>query len=404
MTNREYKTYLKALVNIISFVVALLLCIWLIPKGIIFFMPFVIGWIIAMLAAPIVKALEKRIKIKRKMGSAVVIILVLALVVFAVYGIISRLVHELIQFYTDFPQIWTALGNELNSATTNLYRILNRLPLEMREGIYSIIDAITGYFSGIAVGGNSATNAMTALGNIVNKIPQIILAIVMTLLSSYFFVAEKEGLSKTFEKYIPGVIRYRLDMLKRSFAKAFGGYFKAQLKIEVWIYLILIVGLLILKIRYAVLVALIIAFMDFLPVFGAGTIMIPWVIIKLLDGEYYTALGLFIVWGVGQIVRQLIQPKIVGDSMGMPPIPTLILIYVGFTLGGVVGMIISVPLGIIVLSLYEEGVFNTTIESVRILVVGFNRFRCFRTEDKKMIEEFEKEISVEEKIESKDRV
>lgn len=396
MINNEYKIYLKAVVNIISFALTALMCIWLIPKAIVFFMPFVIGLIIAMLASPIVKALEKRIKIKRKMGSAVVIIVVLALVIFGIYAIISWLVHEIMLFYADFPNISVAMGEGIAEAFEKLYGIIDRFPVDIRDSIYLTINTIINYISDMAMEASSTTKAVTALGNIVNKIPHMILASIMTLLSSYFFVAEKEHLSKFFEKHVPKVIRYRLDMLKRSFGKAFGGYFKAQFKIEIWIYLILIVGLFILKIKYAMVVALIIAFMDFLPVFGAGTVMVPWAIVKFLDGDYYTAIGLLIVWGIGQLVRQIIQPKIVGDSMGMPPLPTLILIYVGFALNGVTGMIIAVPIGIIVLSLYEEGVFHTTIDSMRILIAGFNRFRWLSLEDRQLIEEFEKDIPVEE--------
>ena len=221
------------------------------------------------------------------------------------------------------------------------------------------------------------------------------MAVIMTLLSSYFFVADKAYLADFVKKYVPESVYYRCDLIQRSFRNAVGGYFKAQLKIEVWIYILIFIGLLILKINYAFLIAFGIAFIDLLPVFGAGTVMIPWAVVEILSGEYKLAIGLLIIWCVGQIVRQLIQPKIVGDSIGIDPIPTLFLLYIGYHMAGVMGMILALPIGIILINLYEEGAFDTTKESVKILVAGFNRFRRLHREDTEIVTEYEEEIKEE---------
>jgi predicted PurR-regulated permease PerM len=130
-----------------------------------------------------------------------------------------------------------------------------------------------------------------------------------------------------------------------------------------------------------------IAFLDLLPFFGTGTVMVPWAIVEILSADYKMAIGLLIIWGVGQLARQLIQPKIVGDSIGVPPIPTLFLLFFGYKVGGVFGMIIAVPLGLLLYTLYEEGVFDTTKNSVLILLSGINRFRRLQPKDMEGIEE-----------------
>ena len=218
------------------------------------------------------------------------------------------------------------------------------------------------------------------------------MAVIICLLSAYFFVADKGYMAQVAEKYVPASIRYNFELIKRSFRKAIGGYFKAQFKIECWIYLLLVIGLLILNVKYALLVALGIAFLDFLPVFGTGTVMIPWAVIAFLGKDYRMTFGLVIIWLVGQLVRQIIQPKIVGDSIGVDAIPTLFLLYIGYKIGGVVGMIFAVPIGIIIANLYEEGVFETTRQSVKILVAGFNRFRRIRPEDMAIVTDYEREV------------
>ena len=88
-------------------------------------------------------------------------------------------------------------------------------------------------------------------------------------------------------------------------------------------------------------------------------------------------------------MRQLIQPKIVGDSIGMPPIPTLFLLYIGYKLGGVIGMIVAVPLGIILVNMDREGVFDTVKNSLKILVAGINNFRRLEDADLGIVQEYE---------------
>lgn len=178
--------------------------------------------------------------------------------------------------------------------------------------------------------------------------------------------------------------------MARSFKRAVGGYFKAQFRIEIWMYLLLVLGLWILKVNYAFLIALGIAFLDFLPVFGTGTVLMPWAVIKILSADYRMAIGLMIIWCGGQLARQIIQPKIVGDSIGVAPVPTLFLLFIGYKMAGVFGMIIAVPIGIIFINMYEEGVFDTTKNSIRILVAGINSFRRLEEEDLLIVKEYEK--------------
>ena len=93
------------------------------------------------------------------------------------------------------------------------------------------------------------------------------------------------------------------------------------------------------------------------------------------------AVGLMILWSVGQLLRQIIQPKIVGDSIGLAPLPTLFLIYIGWQFGGVVGMLIAVPLGVLLINLIQAGVFHNTRQSMEILLKDFSAFCKYTKED-----------------------
>ena len=346
---QSIKTYIKVILNILTALVIILLCIFLLPRCIYFFMPFVIGWIIALIASPVVRFFEEKLKIKRKGASVIVIVAVLAAVIFLVYAVGSKLIQEASAFISELPVLWDGVKAELNQVAANLEGVYNKLPADMQNTLNDIGQEMGGFFSDMMEGAGTPT--FEAVGNVARQLPDIFLGTIMCILSAYFFVADKSYMSDMAKKYVPDSIRYRFDLIRRSLRNAVGGYFKAQLKIEFWVYILLVIGLLTLHVRYALLVALGIAFMDLLPVFGTGTIMIPWAIVEILGKNYKMAVGLLIVWCVGQLVRQMIQPKIVGDSMGVDAIPTLFLLFIGYKAAGVFGMIIAVPIGIIIINL-----------------------------------------------------
>ena len=387
---QSIKTYLKVILNLITALIVLLLCIFLLPKCIFFFMPFVIGWIISLIAAPVVRFFEEKLKVRRKGASVIVIVAVLSAVILLFYGIGAKLVKEGISFVNELPMLWEGIMEEFNQVGENLEGVYNRLPEDMQQTLDNIGSQMGEYFGSLMEGVGTPT--FEAVGNVAKQLPDIFLGVVMCILSAYFFVADKSYMSNIMKKYVPDSVRYRFDLIRRSFRNAVGGYFKAQFKIECWIYILLVIGLLALHVRYALLVALGIAFLEFLPVFGTGTVMIPWAVIEILSKDYKMAVGLLIIWCVGQLVRQMIQPKIVGDSIGVDAIPTLFLLFIGYKVAGVLGMILAVPIGIIVMNLYEEGVFDTTKQSIQILMAGFNKFRRIRPEDTAIVEAYEKEV------------
>lgn len=367
------RKYIKAITNLVIALAILLIFIFLVPRLLVFFAPFVAGWVIAWIASPFVQFFESRLKVRRKAGSVLVIVLVICMVVGLLYLAGSRLFTELVGLIGALPDIWAGAEQDFNDIAKNLNVIYSRLPIDVQNGFSNVGSRITEFFGNFV--GNISSPTISAVGNFAKQLPSILIGIIMSLLSAYLFVAEKNSILVWFRRNTPQSVQDRYRIVKRSLGKAVGGYFKAQLRIEVWMYLLLVIGLVILRVDYAVLIAFLIAFLDFIPFFGTGTVLVPWAVIKILSSDYRLAVGLLIIWGVGQLARQIIQPKIVGDSVGVAPIPTLFLLYIGYRLGGVVGMIIAVPLGLIVFSMYEEGAFDTTKKSIFILVNGINRFR-----------------------------
>lgn len=365
--------------NLILILVIILGCVFIVPKIILLFMPFIIGGVLAWSVSPVVRFLEKKMKIGRRAGSVLVVVSVIAGIGFLIYSIGNRLVQELLKFLRIMPGLWSNLEIEFIGLTRKWSGVIDGLPREVVEKARELGQNI-GAEARVLIGKLSMP-AAGAVGDFALNIPGIVIAVIICLLSTYFFVAEKDYIFKLLKQMFSESLIEKCLILKRTTLDVICGYLKAQFKIEVWVYLVICAGLLLMKVRYGYLIAIPIAFLDMLPVFGTGTVLIPWMLFKLVSGDYIYVLGLAAIWGISQLVRQVIQPKVIGKSMGLDTIPTLILLYVGYKFAGVVGMIAAVPLGILVLAMNEAGFFDNSKKSVRILWHGFHEFRKFTNEE-----------------------
>ena len=341
-------------------------------------MPFVIGFLLSLIANPIVRFFEKKINIKRKYGSFITIVGVIALLVFVCYGLISALLSGLHGFIEGLPELYLSAGEELTKAATQLQSMLNKLPLKKEVDFAPAGDLlgeiVTGFISGMD------TSSVTAITDVAKSLPNILMGIITGLIATYFFITDHDKLKEMVKEHFPFLMN---DMLMRIYHEVFyvvGGYFKAQFKIMGVMYVLLAIGLSIIGIRFGWIWAAGIAFLDMLPVFGTGAVLWPWTVIKLLSGNYGTAAGMMIIYAVCQVTHQLIQPKLIGDSVGMNPFATLFFMFIGYRIKGVLGMIIAIPVGMILVHLYIAGAFDTIIWCLKEIVKDFNEFRRIEKE------------------------
>ncbi len=370
---------MKAGVNIFLAILTLAIFIFIVPRIIIYFMPFVIGWIIASIANPLVRFLNDKIKLKRKAGSMLVILLVIVTIAALGYAAGLILARQIVGFATDFPELWGDFEDSILKIGRYLEDVFIGFPDAVQEGIATSFEHMNDTFSDFtnSIGEYTVQRVSDAAKNF----PTVLISVIMCLLSAYFFVAERETFLNFFKKRLSLPMLEKIMTISSNLRKAVGGYVVAQLKIEVYVYVLMVIGFFVLDVKYALLIALGIAILDMLPFFGTAIILIPWAILRLFEENYKMTIGLLIIWGAGQLLRQFIQPKIVGDSIGVPPIPTIFLLFLGFKLGGVIGMIIAVPIGIIVIKLEEAGAFDTPKNSIALLAKSINEFRKITEEE-----------------------
>lgn len=367
------KKYGKIILNIVVPVLEIAAVCFLVPKLLKFFLPFVIGWIIAMIANPLVQWLEKRVKIVRKHSSAVIVVLVLAGVIGLGYLVFSRLLFEAFQLAKALPDLYERAALEIQGVLQRFDRLLRLVPLSVQQSIQELAGNVGKALSVLAQ--KMAEPTVQVAGSVAKSIPGALVYTVVTILSSYFFIAEQDQIIAFWKRYLPKSLEQFYHYLVGDVKRLIGGYFLAQFRIMFVVAAILVIGMFVLGVDYALPIAVLIALLDFLPMFGTGTVLIPWALVKLCSGDYVLAIGMALLYVLTQVVRQLIQPKIVGDSMGLPPLLTLVFLYLGFKLHGISGMIVAVPLGMIGISLYDYGAFDTLITNVKILVHDVETFR-----------------------------
>ena len=350
----------------------LLVCVgglWLLR----FFLPFVIGWLIAMVANPLVKFLERRLNLVRRHSSAIIVVAVLAGIIGGLYFLVGRVIIEIRLLLVDIPDIYETVRLEVMEALDSLNRMVARMPAGIQEWFDRANENLGSIASGLMQ--RIAFPTVTVAGHVAKGIPGALVNSIVVILSSYFFIAEQDRIRAMAGKLIPKSFYSYGGLFRKDIKNLIGGYFLAQFRIMFVVAAVLAVGFVILGVRYGILLAVLIAILDFLPLFGTGTALFPWAVVKLLSGETAFAAGLVLLYVLTQVVRQIIQPKIVGDSMGLPPLLTLLFLYVGFKVRGISGMILAVPVGLVGVKLYEYGAFDSLIEQGKLLVQEINRLR-----------------------------
>lgn len=370
---KQSTKYLKIFCNLAWALTVLLAIVFLLPKLLVFFMPFVIGFILSLIANPLVRFLEKKLKIKRKYGTMLIIVFVIAAVVLLCYGVGMAVAVGLRGFIEYLPTMLANAGVEITAAIDRFQVMLRRIPVFQSLDMGRLGESITEALSSLMTGENSLP--LTAISGFAKSLPALLVNSVMGFLATYFFIADREKLEKTVTAHLSDAFLDKTVQMYGHILKAVGGYFQAQFKIMGVIYVIITVGLMILRVKYAWLIGFGIAFLDMLPVFGTGTVLTPWAIVKFLSGNYGTAIGMLILYVIALLVHQLIQPKLIGQSVGLNTFATLFFMYVGYQYSGVLGMIIAIPVGMLLINFYKAGAFDSVIWCFQEIARDFNAFR-----------------------------
>lgn len=350
------RLWLRVGIRLVLTALVLLFAVTCLPALVRLTMPFVLALVVAWLLNPLVCALQKKCRLPRGLLSFLSLMVVLGLVSWLLFTLGHSLFVELRSLGENYPSLLASVQDTVAQVNAALEELLRYLPQNVEVFLENMARNLTAwageFFPGLF--GELAKNA----GNVALSIPSFVVSTVVFLLASYFLTADYPRLRSMVLSHLPQGFRATLSHMKSSALGALAGYIRAELMISLGVFVILLVGFLVIQQPYAVLLAVILAIMDFIPIIGSGTFMVPWAVIDVLMGNWPHAVALMAVWGVVCVFRQTAEPKAVGSQTGLSPIASLVSMYVGMRLIGVFGMILGPIVTLVVLNIIRAGVFD----------------------------------------------
>ena len=357
----EDLNYIYKVIRKVLNIVLLILGVYIGAKLAVFYMPFLVAFVISLMIEPGIKYLMKKTKLSRKMSSIIIFIIVFAIIIGSVtWGIVSLISEstnllQTLNLYIDraYTQIQETIGKLSISRVSISSNVASLMQDASKELLFKLSTWITGF--------------LTKLMSIITSIPSIAIYVVITILSVYFVCTDRIYILDFMEHHMPKKWVQKIGGHIREITIKLGGYLKAESILILVSFIISLVGLYIFKfigmnVKYPLLIALGIGFVDALPILGSGSVMAPWAVMEALNGDIQLGVAIIVLWIIMSIVRQFLEPKIVSGKIGIHPIFTLIAMYTGFKVIGVMGMLVG-PIVLIILksvfaSVLEEGISN----------------------------------------------
>lgn len=364
-----HKVFLSLLV-----IAAFFLCVAVFP----YIWPFVLGVLFAMLIEPLVRLLRKAFKklpFGKSVATGISMIILFGLLSWLLIYVLGKLFVEVRNFAVELPNMVAWLNIKVQE-------LLNAIAMEIdgkvSEDVLAFISNIINELgkSLLSLAGSLSKSIASGAWTTATSFPMILLSVLFAIMSTFYFSSDKERIFAFFRKAFPQQTVNNTKKLKDNVFKALGAQVKAQLLISCLLVVFLIIGLSIIGISYPFLIGLIIGLADALPVIGAGLFLIPWSIFGFISGNTSLGIGMAILYVALGIFRQIIEPRIVGKSLGLHPLTTMMSIFIGFKVtGSFLGMLagpIMLNICRVVLELDEEVRKKSALEAGIVIKDGSN--------------------------------
>lgn len=359
MTVAEDLKYIYKVIRRVLNIALIIIGIYIGTKMAVFYMPFIIAFIISLMIEPLIKYLMKKTKLTRKMSSIIIFIIVFSIIIGAVtWGIVSLI--------SESTNLLQTLNLYIERAYTQMQDMIGKMSISKLSISSNISSLIQNSSKEILFKISSwLTEFLTKLINGITAIPTIAIYAVITVLSLYFICTDRIYILDFMEHHMPSKWVQKIAIHIKEITKSLGGYLKAEAILILVSFVISVIGLYGFKffgmnVKYPLLIALAIGFVDALPILGSGSVMVPWAIISALNGDIKLGIAIIVLWIIMSVVRQFLEPKIVSGKIGIHPIFTLIAMYTGFKVMGVMGMLVG-PIVLIILksifaNILEQGI------------------------------------------------
>ncbi len=345
---------LHKLLILIILIVSIVTGVYFGFKLLLILIPFILAWLISNLLTPFVARIHRKTKIHFALLTFFTLLLFIGvnLLIFSVIGVL--VINQAEGLLERFPEIAEIAKETFVSITKEYVNIQDSFPGYVGESLN--LD-----FSSILKNVNiSVTTILASVVGVVAIVPNLLVAVIVMFVAAFFMTKDKDKIKDIEMKILSHkIFRGKLiKVIKEDVLMVLFGYLKAQLILMTLTFVEISIGLSILRVPNAILIGLGIGVLDAMPVFGTGTVFLPWVVITIFYGNYSLAAGLFIVYLIATLGRQAIEPKIISTQIGIHPLITLLTIYTGIKIFGVLGIIIAPFIAITLLAVKKSGILK----------------------------------------------
>ncbi len=349
----DKKKVFRITVVAVGIVLSCLFVFLLLPRLLVWFLPFVLAYFLAKIIEPLVRLLHKKCKIPRSIGTIISIVLAIGVLGGIIVAVVSRLISEVNDIVAQSDTIIAKIALRYESL---------RGFLAHRFGIGDALDRTFANL-GETLSTYAASHTVPALQgafDVVKSIPSAIVFAVVFLLGTYFMSSDRERIAAGLHRTIPPKIMGFVDDVMQNVFSALGAYIRAQLVLICITFCELSIGFMIIGgsiADYALVLALVISIIDAIPILGTGMVLIPWGVFSLISGDIRLGIMLIVLYLICLAVRQLTEPRLVAHQIGVHPLLMLMVMYIGLRFFGLFGMILGPILALVVRQLHESGLF-----------------------------------------------
>ena len=337
--------------------------------------PFLCALVLAWVLNPAVRWLQRKTNLSRKALSMVLVVLVFAVIGGILFGLGWVAVDQVRLLFDNRQSLLDGLLDGLVGVVNSVGGWLEGLGGLVPQGVLTtsedLMNTLVRWVQGLDFSGWLTEMAGHA-PSMVTNVSNFAVALVVFMMGSYFITGDYPRLRFELTDRVPMVARDFCRSVKNIFMSAFGGYVKSQLILSAGVFAILSIGFFLMGQPYGLLLAFGLSVLDFIPIIGSGTVMVPWAVVDMILGQYGEAAALMAVWGVIALFRQLAEPKILGNQTGLSPILSLVGIYVGMKAGGVLGMVVGPLLLLVCINLAKLGIFRPVLDDLALAAGDIN--------------------------------
>lgn len=347
VSERLKKIGLALLIGIIAAAILVVVFKYALP----ILLPFVVAWVVALILQPIINFLSKKAKIPKWLSVIVLVLLTLFLLSWAIYAIIVRASTELLSLSQELLKMFENFSNEPSGIDSFIDKLNSLIPfIDLGGFLHNIWNNLDEYIASALKNLVSlvSSSVVPLITKIVMAIPNAFVFFIITIISAVYISIDFKKINTFISYQFPEKARAFMKMVKEQFVLTIGKYVRAYGLLILITFTELFIGFSILGVSYSFIIAMITAFVDILPVLGTGTILIPWGVYMLISGNYFMGIGILILYVIITVIRQILEPKIVGSYVGLYPLVTLMAMYIGTKVMGFFGLFLF-PITIILL-------------------------------------------------------